>query len=213
VFFGVSHVDVPVRDLARARRFWVDGLGFGVKREAEGFIDVETGNVLVRLHATARASQPASVRLVVADPRAAAEVVVSLGGQLLYEATRTPALELVATCADPDGNQIIVWRDLSEDEYEQAPDLPMTLRWDSAAEILLKDLLGHVPALFRALARRKVTRNAEYIATQTTNAVVNRDVVVRAYILSSARITRDRLRRPLIANGFDPDDYVEEFHA
>ncbi|MDP2341833.1 MAG: DUF2621 family protein [Deltaproteobacteria bacterium] len=213
MFFGVSHVDVPVRDLVRARRFWVEGLGFAVKREAEGFIDVETGNVLVRLHATERAMRPASLRLVVADPQAAADVVVALGGQLLYDVAKTPALELVATCADPDGNQIIVWRDLSEDEYEQAPELPMTLRWDSSAEILLKDLLGHVPALFRGLARRKVTRNAEYIATQTTNAIVNRDVVVRAYILSSARITRDRLRRPLVAHGFDPDDYLEEFHA
>lgn len=213
MFFGVSHVDVPVRDLVRARQFWVDGLGFSVKREGDGFIDVETGNVAIRLLETRRAVAPASLRVVVADPAAAAQAVVTLGGQLLYEAAKTPALELVATCACPDGNQLIVWRDLTEDEYDRTPELPTTLRWENSAEVLLKDLLGHVPALFRGLARRKVTRNAEHIAKETSNAIVSRDVVVRAYILSNAKITRDRVRRPLIANGFDPDDYHEEFHA
>lgn len=212
MFFGVSHVDVPVNDLQRARHFWVDGLGFTVKRESPAFVDIETGNVLIRLVETPRVTAPAAIRLVVADPVAAARQLVLSGGQILYGETRTDALELTVTCADPSGNQIVLWRELSEDEHE-APPLPTTITWGDDAEQLMKGLLSHVPALFRGLARRKVTRNAEYMAMEARRSLVDRDTVIRAYILSNARVTRDRVRRPLELHGIDPGLYAEEFQA
>ena len=213
MFFGVSHVDVPSRDLERASRFWCDGLGFVAKKRGDGFVDVDTGSMALRIFLTQTTKAPAAIRLAVFDVDAAARQIAEVGGSLLYETSRTAALELAATCADPDGNQIIVWRDLSEDEYDFVPELPMTLTWDDDASHLLKSLLGHVPALFRGLARRKVTRNAEYVASTAGQPRVTRDTVVRAYIISNAKITRDRVRKPLISHGFNPEQYPEEFDA
>ena len=73
-------------------------------------------------------------------------------------------------------------------------------------------LLAYVPALFRALARRKVTRNVEHLAS-SDRSPVTREHVIRGYILSSARITRHRLVEPLRHCGIDPERYRAEFET
>lgn len=213
MIFGLSHVDIFVRELARAERFWVEGTGFSVRRRAEGFVDVDAGNALLRIAVVARPSGRAHVRLQSNDVEADARRLVDAGGTLLYEPMRTEALELVATVACPDGHSVYVCRELTEDEYGFVPELPTTAAWTPPAEVLLKGLLGHVPALFRGLARRKVTRNAEHLALHTGRGVVDEDTVVRAYILSNAKITRDRVRAPLLAHGYNPEDYPDELEA
>ncbi|MFO7653172.1 MAG: hypothetical protein R6X25_05045, partial [Candidatus Krumholzibacteriia bacterium] len=55
-------------------------------------------------------------------------------------------------------------RRLTEDEWNFVPELPKQGEWYPDAEDLLQRLLGHVPALFRMLARRKVTRVVEELA-------------------------------------------------
>jgi len=42
---------------------------------------------------------------------------------------------------------------------------------------------------------------------------VTREHVIRGYILSSAKIKRNRLIEPLKQCGINPDDYKEEFDA
>lgn len=212
MFFGVSHVDVPVTDLARAEHFWGGTVGLQPARRGEGFVDLDSGSVTLRLVQVARVEHPATLRVNVRDVPGAFAALQAAGARALYEPMRTPALELVACVADPDGNSVILWRELTEDEYGFTPELPKQGEWQADAEALLVALLAHVPALFRALARRKVTRVVEELA-DNDHSSVTREHVIRGYILSSAKITRYRLIEPLRKNGIDPDHYRAEFDA
>ncbi|MBE0511207.1 MAG: DUF2621 family protein [Gammaproteobacteria bacterium] len=127
-----------------------------------------------------------------------------------YAPMHTPDLEEMACVSDLDGHSIILWRALTEDEWDFVPDLPKQGEWYPDAEDLLKRLLSHVPALFRMLARRKVTRVVEYLAREAKSPVTC-EHVIRGYISSSAKVTRYRLVEPLRAEGINPDDYQDEF--
>jgi predicted enzyme related to lactoylglutathione lyase len=211
MFYGVTHVDLPVSELERSQRLYVDVMGLSVKRAGEGWVELESGTVGLRLMQTKRPERLTALRVQVPDVDAALNTLVAAGAKLLYATMRTPELELVAQVADFDGHIITVWRELSEDEYGFAPELPKEMTWAPEAEELMKSLLKHVPALFRALARRKVVREAEALAKSTN--LVTKDAVVRGYILASARVTRSRAIEPLRAHGYDPDDYRAEFEA
>jgi catechol 2,3-dioxygenase-like lactoylglutathione lyase family enzyme len=212
MFFGVTHIDVPITDLARAVAFWGELIGLKEVKRGEGFIDLDSGSVILRLIQVQQVARPVSLRVSVPDVQHAYELLIQNGGRALYEVQRTPALELEAHVADPDGNTVIVWRELNEDEYGFVPDLPKQGEWIPEAEALLNELLSYVPALFRSMARRKVTRIIEEIAGYDHSAVT-REHVIRGYILSSAKIKRDRLIEPLKSCGIDPDRYKEEFDA
>ncbi len=212
MFFGVTHIHVPVADLTRAEDFWGKLIGLKESKRGEGFVDLDSGSVILRLIQVAEVSRPVSLRVSVPDVRRAFDLLIQSGGRPLYEAQRTPALELEAHVADPDGNTVIVWRELSEDEYGFTPDLPKEGEWQPEAETLFNDLLSYVPALFRSMARRKVTKIIEEVAGYD-HSPVTREHVIRGYILSSAKIKRDRLIEPLKKCGIDPDKYREEFDA
>ncbi len=212
MFFGVTHVDVPVTDLARAEAFWGTLIGLKEAKRGEGFVDLDSGSVMLRLVQMSQVARPVSLRVNVPDVQRAFETLVAAGARPLYETQRTPALELEAHVADPDGNIVIVWRELSEDEYGFTPELPKQGEWNPEAETLFNELLSYVPALFRGMARRKVTKIIEEVAGYDHSAVT-REHVIRGYILSSAKIKRDRLIEPLKKCGIDPANYKEEFDA
>ncbi len=212
MFFGVTHVDVPVTDLTRAEAFWGTLIGLQAVKRGEGFVDLDSGSVILRLIQMNKVARPVAVRVNVPDVQRAYDLLVQSDGRALYEPQRTPALELEAHAADPDGNVVIVWRELSEDEYGFTPELPKQEDWKPDAEVLLNDLLSYVPALFRAMARRKVTKIIEEVAGYDHSAVT-REHVIRGYILSSAKIKRDRLIEPLKNCGINPDNYSKEFDA
>lgn len=210
MIFGLSHLDLPVRSLSSSEAFYGRVLGAKPKKRGDGFLDLEAGSVSLRLIEVKAVERTSALRLQAGDVPAAVELVCAAGGTVLYAPTRTAALELEACCTDPDGHRLTLWRELSEDEYGFVPELPTEGAWDPAAEALLKGLLLHVPTLFRGLARQKIVRNAEHL---TAGRRVLREDVVRAYILSSAKVTRYRLRAPLVAHGIDPGQYAEEFDA
>lgn len=212
MFFGVTHLDVPVTDFARAEAFWGKLIGLKEVKRGEGFIDLDSGSVILRLVQVQQVSRPVTVRVSVPDVQHAFDLLNQSGGRALYEAQRTPALELEAHVADPDGNTVIVWRELNEDEYGFVPELPKQGEWHPDAEKLFNDLLAFVPALFRGMARRKVTKVIEELAGYDHSAVTRKHVI-RGYIMSSAKIKRDRLIEPLRQCGINPDDYKEEFDS
>jgi catechol 2,3-dioxygenase-like lactoylglutathione lyase family enzyme len=212
MFFGVTHIDVPVTDFASAEALWGKLIGFREIKRGEGFVDFDSGSVILRLVKVDHVTRPISLRVNVPDVQYAYDLLIKFGARPLYEAQRTPALELEAHVADADGNSVIVWRELSEDEFGFVPELPKQGEWNPESEILLNELLSHVPALFRSMARRKVTRNVEELSSYD-NSPVRRDHVIRGYILSSAKIKRDRLLEPLKKCGIDPAKYREEFDA
>ena len=212
MFFGISHIDLPVTDFARAEAFWGKLIGLKEVKRGDGFIDLDSGTVIMRLVQVPQVARPVTVRVSVPDVAAAYDLLVQSGGRGLYEAYRTPALEIEAHVADPDGNAVIVWRELSEDEYGFTPELPKLGVWEPGTEKLLNELLSYVPALFRGMARRKVTRIIEEVA-EIDQTVVTRETVIRGYIMASAKIKRDRLLEPLKKCGIDPDRYKEEFDS
>lgn len=209
LFHGLSHVDVPVRDLKRALKIYRDGLGFPVKAEGEGWVDLDAATAIIRLLESRQVERPASLRIEAVDIEAAVKALAKAGAEVLYEAGRTDDLTVEGTVRDRDNNTIIIWRALSEDEYDFDPDLPTELTWKPEAEALLKSMLKSVPALFRGLARRKVVKEAERRAGG--KGLIDEELVVRSYISAQSPPTRPRARKPIREHGFDPDDYADEF--
>lgn len=208
--FGVSHLDLPVRDLARATRFYAQALGFPVRQSGTGYVDLDASSLAIRLVETATPERRGALRVQVARVEPVLEALVAAGGRKLYDPVRSPEHELWAAVQDPDGNTVTVWRPLSEDEYGYLPSLPVEAEWAPESEALLKSLLLAVPALFRGLARRKVVRVAEELRGA---GVVTPADVVRAYILASPKVTRHRVREPLLRHGFDLEAFRAEFDA
>ena len=210
MFFGISHLVVPVTQLEQSTRLWRDIMGFTDVQRGEGHVDIDTGNVLVRLAQVPTVESSASIRVQVSDVNQCYEKLLAAGAVSRYAPMNTPSLEAMACVADADGHSIMLWRPLTEDEWGFVPDLPKQGEWTPEAEDLLKRLLSHVPALFRMLARRKTTRIIEQVAKEEKSAVT-RELVIKGYITASAKITRYRLVEPLKAEGINPADYQAEF--
>ena len=210
MFFGVSHLVVPVTDLKRAASLWRDVMGFAEARSGEGYLDIDTGNVAIRLVQVAAIESKLSLRLTVGNVPQAYQAMQAGGAASRYEPMKTPELEEMACVSDPDGHAIVLWRMLTEDEWGFVPELPKQGEWYPDAEQLLQRLLMHVPALFRMLARRKTTRIIEMMAREAQSPVT-RELVIKGYITSSAKVTRSRLIEPLRSEGINPDDYRVDF--
>ncbi len=208
---GLSHIDIPVTNLDRTEQLLTQLCGFWVKSRAEDWVDIDSGTCILRLFRTRQVEHRVTLRIQVSDVAVMVQTLRDAGLKLIYEPTRTPEQELMAQLVDPDGHMLIVWRELSEDEYEHIPELPKELSWHPEAEELLKSLLKSVPALFRAFARRRVAKNAEVLAAVTR--LVSREHVIRSFILSSAKVTRSRVRQPLLSQGVNLDSYAADFAA
>lgn len=210
MFFGISHLLLPTTQLDRSAQFWREVVGFAEARRGEGYVDIDTGSVVLRLLQVAAVDVPVSVRLQVADVDQAYAALLAAGATPRYAPMRTPELESMACVSDADGHAIVLWRTLTEDEWDFVPELPKQGEWLPEAEALLQRLLAYVPAFFRMLARRKTTRVIEQLAAEA-HSPVTRELVIKGYITASAKVTRFRLVEPLRKEGINPDDYQAEF--
>lgn len=210
MFHGISHVDLQVTNLEQTSQLWSEVIGFTIKSHGEGFVEIDSGNVAIRLIEVPAIEQTTTIRVSVANVSNSFQHLVDAGATPRYEPMKTPDLEKIACVTDQNGHSIILWRALSEDEWDFVPDLPKTGEWYPDAEELVVKLLSHVPSFFRMLARRKVTRVVEELAKED-NSAVTREHVIKGYITSSAKVTRLRLIKPLEAEGINPDDYQAEF--
>lgn len=211
VIHGLSHVDLPVRDLDQALAIYERVLGFTSRTRGEGHVDLDAGTVTLRLVLAPEAGRRVTLRVQAGTVEAAFDALVRAGCTAVHAAERSPERECLASLRDPDGHTLLVWRPLTEDEYDVVPGLPKELQWTEDAEHLLQSLLKSVPALFRGLARRKVVRVAEELAG--ARRVVTREEVVRGLILASPRITRGRNRKPLVEHGIDVERYQADWDA
>lgn len=210
MFHGISHVDVQVTNLDKAIHFWNTIIGFSIKSQGNGFVEIDSGNVAIRLIEVPAIENTSTIRINVAEVNTSYQALISAGASPRYAPMNTPEQEKIACVTEHDGHSIILWRTLSEDEWDFVPELPKTGEWYPDAEDLLVRLLSHVPAFFRMLARRKVTRVVEELAKKD-NSAVTREHVIKGYITASAKVTRGRLIEPLKAEGINPDDYQAEF--
>lgn len=210
--YGVSHIDIPVTSLQRSLRIYRDLLGFAEKSAGEGRVDLDAGGTIVlRLLEVSGAEHRVALRVHAATVESVYAALLHLGCAQVHEVLRSPDQDLIGCVRDPDGHTLYVWRPLTEDEYDFVPALPKQMTWAPEAEALLKSLLKSVPALFRALARWKVVRVAEELATATN--LVTREEVIRGFILASPRVTRGRNRQPLIDHGVAVDRYEDDWKA
>lgn len=211
MFHGISHLDLQVTSLDESKKLWSDTIGLEITRQGEGFMELDSGNVAIRMIEVVDIEHTATVRLSVPSVTKAYQHLVNGGAISRYKPMHAPELEKIACIEDCNGHSIILWRPLTEDEWDFVPDLPKTGEWSSDAEDLVVRLLAHVPAFFRMLARRKVIRVVEQLAMED-NSPVTSEHVIKGYITASAKITRSRLIEPLKAEGIDPDDYQAEFN-
>lgn len=210
MFHGISHIDVQTVNLEQSKNIWSEVIGFTVKSQGDGFLEIDSGNVAIRLIEVPTIEQTSTIRISVANVTQSYQHLINAGASSRYKPMKTPDLEKIACVTDHNGHSIILWRALSEDEWDFVPELPKTGEWHSDAEELVVNLLSHVPAFFRMLARRKVTRVVEELARENDSAVT-REHVIKGYITSSAKVTRSRLIEPLKAEGINPEDYQAEF--
>jgi predicted enzyme related to lactoylglutathione lyase len=212
MFHGVSHICVPVRDLERSRRFYVEVVGCTAEAEGEDWIDLDAGGAKLRLIAVGpdTPAGPVMLRLLCGGITVALADIAAGGGRVISDAWRTPEKQVVGEAADPDGHRLVLWRDLTEDEYEEAPPLPADRTWSAEAEALLQRLLSSVPWPFRARARKSATAEAERL---TDGPTVDIRSAVRGFIRSAPRPLRGMVRTPLTQNGFRAEDFADDFEA
>jgi len=210
MFHGISHIDMQVTDLQKSKQLWSGVIGFTVIKEGEGFAELDSGNVAIRLIEVPGIEQTVSIRLSVNEVDKAYLHLLEQGAVSRYAPMNTPDLQKIACVTDSNGHSIIIRRDLTEDEWGFTPELRKTGDWLPEAEELVVKLLSHVPAFFRMLARRKVIKVVEQLA-QEDDSPVTREHVIKGYITASAKVTRVRLIEPLKAQGINPDDYQAEF--
>lgn len=212
MFFGTSHIHIQVSDLDKAISLWCDVIGLAEHKRGSNFVDVDSGSVILRLIERDVITHPVIVRIHAADIQAAFNRLLDAGMTSYLEPAQTDDLELVAGARDTDGNTILVWRELTEDEYNFTPDLPTESEWQPEAEALLKQLLKRVPAMFRATARKRTTRAIEALSREEGNDI-DREQVIRGYIMATPRFMRSQLVEPLREEGINTDNYRAEFDS
>jgi predicted enzyme related to lactoylglutathione lyase len=210
--FGITHIDIQTTNLTHAEELYRDVLGFTELKRNSKMVDLDAGGTItLKLNEVKSPIQPSTLRVQASDVQLTISTLLDSRCQIYFPAMRTEELTLTGAVRDTDGNIIVVWRALNEDEYEHTPELPKEMIWADEADALLKVLLKGVPSLFRALARRKIVRVVEELAED--HKYVTREEVIRGFILASPKITRARNRKPLIEAGIDIDLYQTEWDS
>lgn len=208
---GLTAVHLPVRHLERSLGLYRDCMGcVEVRRGEAGVVTLEAGGCHLVLEL---AAEPKPVRLRFQAARVADTVreLVRAGAREIWAPTPVEGRELEAELEDFDGHRLVLWRRLREDELETEPELPTTEAWADEARGLLSSLLRRVPENFRRVAREGSVAEAEWLALD--DGRVEKRHAVRAFIRSSPRLVRDRLRDPLRDHGLEPDDYADDFEC
>jgi len=201
VIFGLTHVELPVLDLARARALWSEEIGLAVVHEGPGFVEVDGGSLGIRLVAAPEVTHRAVLHLQASEVEVATARLVSAGCALLQGPLRLDGTKLEARVELPDGHVVVLWRDLSEDELDAPPKLPTTTAWAPDAVEALNALLAVVPAPFRDLARRAAVKRAEQGCPPEG---VDRRRAAAGFYQATPAFMRSRAHAPLRELGFDP---------
>lgn len=203
MLLGVSHVEIPVRALARARAFWIEVAGFSPLSAGADYLDLEGHGAIVRLVAR----EPATGITIHFQTAQVEEDLAALiaGGAHPRRAPEEHDGRWLGEVETEDGHRLVLWRRLRESDRAVAIPLPTSRPWEAAAEALANRLLAAVPESFRDLARQGAVAEAEHLAPDGQQVAVLE--VVRATIRSTPRIMRERLRPSLLAEGYDLDAF------
>ncbi len=99
MFHGISHVDLQTTNLQQSNKLWSGVIGFSVKSQGDGFIEIDSGNVALRLIEVPIIEQTSTIRISVADVTSGYQQLINAGATSRYEPMKTPDLEKIA-CID-----------------------------------------------------------------------------------------------------------------
>jgi len=85
------------------------------------------------------------------------------------------------------------------------------MTWTDEAREIIQDLLQELPLPVRGGVEEGANYRAESIAEKTSASRVGIETAVRAFIESTPRDLRERLKHTLSYKGIDPEDYEAAF--
>jgi hypothetical protein len=85
--------------------------------------------------------------------------------------------------------------------------------WTDEAREIIQDLLQELPLPVRAGVEEAANYRAESLAEQAAASPVGLETAVRAFIESTPRDLRERLKHTLSYNGIDAEDYEAAFSS
>lgn len=87
------------------------------------------------------------------------------------------------------------------------------MTWTDEAREIIQDLLQELPLPARAGVEQAANYRAEGIAEKAGATRVGLETAVRAFIKSTPRDLRERLKHTLSYKGIDPEDYEATFSS
>jgi len=87
------------------------------------------------------------------------------------------------------------------------------MTWTDEAREIIQDLLQELPLPVREGVEQAANHRAETIAEQASASRVSLETAVRAFIESTPRDLRERLKHTLSYKGIDPEDYEAAFSS
>lgn len=83
--------------------------------------------------------------------------------------------------------------------------------WDNDEKQLLEDLVSPVPELFRDAARSTIASKIGELALNEQKSKINKDLVIRGYILATPKRDHRFLRKKLKEKNIDTNPYLHLF--
>jgi len=87
------------------------------------------------------------------------------------------------------------------------------MTWTDDAREIIQDLLQELPLPVREGVEEAANYRAETVADQASASRVELETAVRAFIESTPRDLRERLKHTLSYKGIDPEDYEAAFSS
>lgn len=198
--FSLSHLVLPVRDVAAAQARYCEHFGF--ISEAPGLLSC--GFFQVQL--ASDPNPPAqALGLECEDPEQ-----IRLEGFTCLGPPEDQAGRRGVWWQDADGHRWLLWRWRNEDDEPLPPPLNTQRPWPPAAVALMQRLLKETPLNFRKSARKMAVLEAEWLAQ---GRELTEPDVVRGYIRAAPFPLRANLKAPLAKHGYDWRDFLSDFEA
>ena len=95
----------------------------------------------------------------------------------------------------------------NKDDYESRKDVQKIMKWQDESAQLLDELMKPQPVFVRPMAKKSIKSKVEQVAQQAGAEEVNKDHVVRGYIMAAP--DKSRAVTALEANQIDLSPYAD----
>ncbi len=200
-----------VENLETANEFFCAALGFSSKTTESDWHLLDNGSITLRL--TTQADVPFSTLHLELYCQQLAEETAALltfpAITLLIEQHTINSFRVETRLQAPHNTLISLVKEFNEDELGIIPPLPCCLDWQESATICIQTLLTCTPLGFRALARQRVTEQAEVLAAERGEITVSLPDALQALAQVTPRFQHPTLFFALQAQHIDPKPYFK----